>query len=94
MDVIPNGVDTEYFQINGLPAVETENALVFTGSMDWLPNEDSAVYYCKEILPLIWKTKSDVKFYIVGKKQLYLFPPASQPVKQSKCTLVECSKIP
>ena len=27
--------------------------LVFTGSMDWLPNEDGMLYFCRDILPLI-----------------------------------------
>jgi len=44
-----------------------EEAVVFTGSMDWLPNDDAALYFCKEILPLIWQTDPSVKFYIVGK---------------------------
>lgn len=49
------------------PSAFKEESLVFTGSMDWLPNEDSVLYFAKEILPLIWQVKSDVKFYIVGK---------------------------
>lgn len=77
--VIPNGVDTQYFRV-AVPGgdkklevrsekleVEEEDALVFTGSMDWFPNDDSAIYFCEDILPLIWKTKPDIKFYIVGK---------------------------
>ena len=42
-------------------------SLVFTGSMDWLPNSDAVLYFCKEILPLIWKVKPQVKFTVVGK---------------------------
>ncbi len=71
--VIPNGVDTGFFKplyMNN--AIPEEQSMVFTGSMDWLPNSDAVKYFCKEILPLIWKINSDVKFYIVGKK-----PPSS-----------------
>ena len=32
---------------------ETGNFLVFTGSMDWLPNEDAIFYFVESILPLI-----------------------------------------
>ena len=32
---------------------ETANSLVFTGSMDWLPNEDAIFYFVESILPLI-----------------------------------------
>jgi glycosyltransferase involved in cell wall biosynthesis len=35
--------------------------------MDWLPNEDAVLYFCREILPLIWQRNNKVKFYIVGK---------------------------
>ncbi len=75
VEVVPNGVDTGYFSSHiphptshiPHPSSHVEDALVFTGSMDWLPNEDSVVYFVKEILPLIWQVKSGVKFYIVGK---------------------------
>lgn len=74
VEVIPNGVDTEYFSKeiasvapSGLPRNDEEDSLVFTGSMDWLPNSDAVIYFTKEILPLIWKENSKVKFYVVGK---------------------------
>lgn len=71
--VIDNGVDTGFFRVSEEPVTgksgssSEENALVFTGSMDWLPNDDAVVYFCKEILPLIWCVKPDVTFYVVGK---------------------------
>src|SRR5262249_42454896 len=40
---IPTGVDTGYFHPNGL--VERPATLVFTGSMDWYPNEDAIIYF-------------------------------------------------
>ena len=36
--------------------------------MDWLPNDDAVVFFCREVLPLIWEQNANVKFYIVGKK--------------------------
>ena len=66
--VVPNGVDTDYFQPQAANrTAQTENAVVFIGSMDWLPNSDAVEYFCKDILPLIWKVKKKVKFYIVGR---------------------------
>jgi len=61
-EVIPNGVDVEYFKPNG--KFET-NALVFLGS-DWTPNVDGLLYFYKEIWPEIKKSVPDVKLYIVG----------------------------
>ena len=33
---------------------------IFTGSMDWLPNEDAMLYFCRDILPLIRAEEPDV----------------------------------
>jgi len=66
--VIPNGVDTEYFrpQKQKLTRASDEN-IIFTGSMDWLPNEDAVEYFCTEIMPILWRTKPHVKLFVVGK---------------------------
>lgn len=64
--VIANGVDTEYFNAPGSNDAG-EDAIVFTGSMDWLPNDDAITYFCANILPLIWQKNASVKFYVVGK---------------------------
>ncbi|MBD3183554.1 glycosyltransferase [Candidatus Poribacteria bacterium] len=66
IEVIENGVDLEYFK----PFDETEERqrIVFTGSMDWQPNEDAVIHFCKDILPIIQDKFPDVEFYIVGSK--------------------------
>lgn len=66
VDVIANGVDTDFFDNDHLP-VANEETLVFTGSMDWVPNDDAMIYFCSNILPLIWKVKPEVRIYIVGR---------------------------
>jgi len=42
------GVDVEYFQTR--TGTEQPNSLVFTGSMDWMPNQDAISYFVKAIL--------------------------------------------
>ena len=64
VEVIPNGVDLELYQPNH--ALEDEAALVFTGSMDWYPNEDAVIYFADEIFPMIKGRRAEAKFYIVG----------------------------
>ena len=64
IEVIPNGVDTELYQPNH--TLEEEATLVYTGSMDWYPNEDAVLYLADEIFPLIQARHANVKFYIVG----------------------------
>lgn len=62
---IPTGVDINYFQpLDG----EDLDSVVFTGSMDWMPNEDGILYFVKEILPLIRKQYSGMKLLVVGRK--------------------------
>jgi len=63
--VVPTGVDTTFFQ----PAASSAGArsLVFTGSMDWLPNEDAMLFFCAEVLPLIRRDEPDVTLSIVGR---------------------------
>lgn len=64
--VVRTGVDTGYF--HPLPDVPVNPAhLVFTGSMDWLPNEDGMLYFVREILPLIRRQAPSATFSIVGR---------------------------
>src|SRR6185312_15266191 len=48
---VPTGVDTGYFKAKGTPEDPAE--IVFTGSMDWHPNEDAIRHFINEILPAV-----------------------------------------
>lgn len=63
---IPTGVDTHFFQPDGNVAKEPYN-LVFTGSMDWLPNEDAIKWFLADILPLIKQQIPNVTLTVVGR---------------------------
>lgn len=65
LSVVPTGADTEFFTPTKEP--ETPNSLVFTGSMDWLPNEDGVIYFMNEILPFIRQGVPEVSLTIVGR---------------------------
>jgi len=64
--MIPTGVDTEYF----MPATDAQQpgTTIFTGSMDWMPNEDAVAYYAEKILPLIRREIREVEFWAVGRR--------------------------
>ena len=63
--VVDNGVDTAFFR----PAdVGKDEQLVFTGAMDWRPNQDAAEFFIDEILPEIRKLRPDAHFTLVGRK--------------------------
>lgn len=63
--VVQTGVDTSYF--TPMPGTERRAHLVFTGSMDWLPNEDGMLYFVREILPRIRQVEPDVTLSIIGR---------------------------
>lgn len=63
---IPTGVDTDYF-VPGKGVEKNEFKLVFTGSMDWLPNDDAMRWFTDEILPVIRKQIPQVSLTVVGR---------------------------
>ena len=64
--VIPTGVDTDYFQPSGTR--ERADTIVFTGSMDWLPNDDGVRYFVEQVLPLIRRDLPSATFSAVGRR--------------------------
>jgi sugar transferase (PEP-CTERM/EpsH1 system associated) len=62
---VPTGVDTSYFTPNG--SKEAPTTLVFTGSMDWYPNEDAILYFMDAILPRIRRECPEVSLSVVGR---------------------------
>ena len=68
IDIIPNGVDHDYFNPENISAAEENFAPVisFFGAMDYYANVDGALWFAEKILPLIKKKIPDTLFYIVG----------------------------
>lgn len=64
--VIPNGVDTVYFQAPEQVA-GTDPTIIFTGDMSYFPNEDAVVFFATEVLPLVRRSVPNVRFLIVGR---------------------------
>jgi polysaccharide biosynthesis protein PslH len=66
VELVDNGVDTEYFSPSSAP--KEENVISFTGSMDWRPNQDGIEYFILTILPLLREKTSDIKVLIIGRQ--------------------------
>ena len=66
LTAVPTGVDLEYFSPSH--TVRRSDTLVFTGTMDWMPNEDAILYFCSAILPLIRAHVPEVRLRVVGRK--------------------------
>lgn len=62
---IGNGVDSAFFEPGD--AEPEMPKLIFTGVMNYGPNEDAAIYFCEAILPLIQQRYPHVQFWVVGK---------------------------
>jgi polysaccharide biosynthesis protein PslH len=74
---IGTGVDSGYFRpapaSEGLaPEGEQPGQLVFTGAMDWPPNQDAVAWFARDILPLIRRDYPGAVTWIVGRN-----PPSS-----------------
>jgi len=63
---VATGVDTTFFAPQAAPALSPRH-LVFTGSMDWIPNEDAMTHFCQDILPRIRAQEPDVTLSIIGR---------------------------
>lgn len=62
---IGNGVDGEFFSASDIEADPMR--LVFTGVMDYGPNEDAAIFFAEEVFPLVRARHPKAQFDIVGK---------------------------
>ncbi|MCB0091814.1 MAG: glycosyltransferase [Caldilineaceae bacterium] len=63
--VIPNGIDLDYWtRRTHSPEPKT---LIFTGVMDYSPNEDAALHLIDNILPHLRKEVPDVRVLIAGR---------------------------
>ena len=63
--VVPNGVDTEYFQ----PRWGSETpALIFTGGMNMFANRDAVEWFLGSVWPIVKARVPGVRFYAVGQR--------------------------
>ncbi len=81
---VPTGVDVEFFRPSGREKLDAHN-LVFTGSMDWLPNEDAIRYFTEQILPLIKRSIPDMTLTVVGRNP---YPALLEMSKRDKSVVV------
>lgn len=66
IDIIPNGVDTTYFNAARRPTSGWHD-LVFTGTLNFRPNIDAVLWFANEVFPRIKMQQPDARFVIVGK---------------------------
>ncbi|MEO1576327.1 MAG: glycosyltransferase family 4 protein [Pseudomonadota bacterium] len=64
VDTIPTGVDLGFFPYTPAPQ---PGQVVFTGSMDWMANQDAIDWYLADIWPRIVEAQSDAAMTVVGR---------------------------
>lgn len=70
VEAMCNGVDADYFAPSAeraSPYPADEEAVVFTGAMDYWPNIDAATWFVSEMLPGLLQRRPGLRFYIVGR---------------------------
>jgi sugar transferase (PEP-CTERM/EpsH1 system associated) len=65
--VVGNGVDLEYFTPWPAKPVPDSAAVVFTGTMDYFPNVDAVLHFCRSVLPHVTAVVPETHFYVVGR---------------------------
>ncbi|KAB8143997.1 glycosyltransferase [Chloroflexia bacterium SDU3-3] len=90
IQVAPNGVDTTVFSRAQL---EHDRAgalsfgpptLVFSGTLDYRPNVDAALWFVRQVLPRIHAQRPDVRLVLIGRRPA----PALQALPPQLVTLV------
>jgi len=79
--LVPNGTDTIFFSPQ---AALQSQSLIFAGGLNWLPNADAMVHFCKAIFPLIAAEAPEVRMKIIGAN-----PPSELQKLSQKNTGIE-----
>ncbi|MDO9318378.1 MAG: glycosyltransferase family 4 protein [Gammaproteobacteria bacterium] len=66
VDSVNTGVDIDYFTANSTVAKDPF-AIVFSGSMDWHPNEDAMLYFMKDVFQKVRAQVPEATLSIVGR---------------------------
>ena len=68
LHVVPNGVDTDFFQPEPAFGAVKPGGIVFSGTMDYKPNIEAVSWFANEILPLVRRHVASAHLNIVGAK--------------------------
>lgn len=86
---ISTGVDTEFFAPDK-NVVRDEFNIVFTGSMDWLPNEDGIRWFTEEVYPIIKQKIPRVSLTVVGRNPF----PSLLELSKKDSSIIITGRVP
>lgn len=67
--IVPNGVDTDFFNRQQLPATNyplPAHSICFCGNMSYAPNIDAARYLVDEVMPIVWEHCPEATVLLAG----------------------------
>lgn len=64
---VTNGVDLDYFAPPTSAVAEEPGRCVFVGAMDYVPNVDGAVWFCREVWPAVRRRWPEARLALVGR---------------------------
>lgn len=67
VDVIPVGVDVDRFTPPEASTQTGKPAMVFTGVMNYFPNQEAVCFFARQVFPLVRRALPDATFLIVGR---------------------------
>jgi len=65
--VIPNGVDSQYFQPRAAVPPLMPPTIGFVGDMSYFPNQEATIYFARKVLPLVRESLPGTRLLIVGR---------------------------
>ncbi|MFN8392286.1 MAG: glycosyltransferase family 4 protein [Bdellovibrionota bacterium] len=63
--IVENPVDCDYWKPRS--GVPFNREMLFVGGMDWYPNRDAVIYFCREIFPEVRRKYPDARLTVVGR---------------------------
>ena len=67
VQVVPNGVNTNYFSPLAEPTAAKHPAIIFVGDMSYFPNQEAVGYFVGKVLPVVRESVPGTRFLIVGR---------------------------
>lgn len=77
VDIVPNGVDIDYFNAN-MADRSKQPVILYLGNFTWLQNREAVKILVNKIWPIIKKEIPEVKLWIIGKDAKNFFQNLSQ----------------
>jgi polysaccharide biosynthesis protein PslH len=67
IQVVPNGVDLDYFQPAAAGTPQQAGSMIFVGGLTWYPNISAIRFFLTKIWPILVARRPNVEFRLIGR---------------------------